>query len=86
MTAGPYKTEVIDGLRNCPVKFMRWCVLSEAEREKCDNMKRAFEAKLLEPELMCIQARSQIECMRFIRDNFADMVSLDGGEAYKAGL
>ncbi|XP_014663628.1 PREDICTED: melanotransferrin-like [Priapulus caudatus] len=83
---GAYKTDIIDGLRSCPVAVMRWCVLSADEREKCDNMKRAFEAKLLRPELICVSAQSQVECMRFVRDGVADMVSLDGGEAYEAGI
>jgi len=64
---------------------MRWCTTSNEEQTKCTD----FKAELVKidnatnPE--CVQAENAVECMQKIVDGTADLITLDGGDVYKAG-
>ncbi|KAL2097956.1 hypothetical protein ACEWY4_007163 [Coilia grayii] len=57
---------------------VRWCVRSDAELKKCDDL-----SKLPSVDLQCLMPDN---CLVAIKDNQADAITLDGGEIYEAGL
>lgn len=60
------------GVRQCPVKSMTLCVTSPVELTKCVRMRTAMKAQLLQPEMNCYRADTNIGCMRvsLIIDSF----------------
>ena len=62
---------------------MRWCTTSDKEQTKCN----AFIAVVNDSNVnsSCVQAASAIQCMEKIQNGDADLVTLDGGEIYRAG-
>lgn len=74
----------------CLGKKMRWCTVSEPEHRKCAELAKAL-AQALTPavlaafaRLSCVKAYSTTDCISKIRDNKADLVTLDAGELYSA--
>ncbi|MCJ8729567.1 hypothetical protein PDJAM_G00108140 [Pangasius djambal] len=70
-------------------KKMRWCIVSEPERRKCADLAKALGAAFppaatLYSQLSCVRAFSTADCLSKIRDNKADLVTLDAGEVYSA--
>ncbi|XP_027002253.1 saxiphilin-like isoform X1 [Tachysurus fulvidraco] len=70
-------------------KKMRWCVVSEPEQRKCADLAKALGAAFspaatLYSQLSCVRAFSTADCLSKIRDNKADLVTLDAGEVYSA--
>ncbi|KAJ8367835.1 hypothetical protein SKAU_G00078630 [Synaphobranchus kaupii] len=59
---------------------VRWCTLSAVEQEKCDNLTAVV------PEITCVQKQGTEACLKAIKDDEADAITLDGGDIYKAGL
>uniref|UniRef100_A0ABM5G4F8 Melanotransferrin isoform X1 n=1 Tax=Pogona vitticeps TaxID=103695 RepID=A0ABM5G4F8_9SAUR len=66
-------------------EFLRWCVLSTEENHKCSEMAVAFKGKKLMPEIQCVSAESQEQCMEQIQKKHMDAVTLAGEEIYTAG-
>lgn len=69
----------------CPLPTLAWCVIDEFEMKKCQRMSSAFSARQIQPGLVCLQANSTIECMKLIKDGYADMITLEAGDLYTAG-
>ena len=72
-------------MNHCPSDAIRWCVISEAEKLKCESMLLAFKAKDLKPELDCLYGRNTTTCMEMIRQGDADLINLDAADVYIAG-
>ncbi|NXI53829.1 TRFM protein, partial [Chloroceryle aenea] len=64
---------------------IRWCTISEQELPKCHNMSTAFGGAGILPPLECTAGGSAENCVRMIKDNLADAVTLDGRLIYQAG-
>lgn len=72
-------------MNHCPSDAIRWCVISEAEKLKCESMLLAFKAKDLKPGLDCLYGYNTTTCMEMIRQGDADLINLDAGDVYVAG-
>ena len=64
---------------------MRWCTISNEEQSKCNDFKVVLEKidNTSVPE--CVQAENAVTCMEKIKNGSADLITLDGGDIYKAG-
>ncbi|XP_057596323.1 melanotransferrin isoform X2 [Hippopotamus amphibius kiboko] len=65
--------------------YLRWCVLSTPEIQKCGDMAVAFSRQRLKPEIQCVSAESPEHCMRQIQAGQIDAVTLKGEDIYTAG-
>ncbi|KAM9036971.1 melanotransferrin-like [Sarcophilus harrisii] len=66
-------------------RYLRWCVLSAAEIQKCGDMAVAFSRKQLKPDIQCVAGESTRHCMEQIQAKAADVITLSGGDVYTAG-
>ncbi|XP_025096209.1 melanotransferrin-like [Pomacea canaliculata] len=76
---------ILDYMNACPSNAIRWCVISEAEKQKCESMMLALKAKDLRPELDCLYGKNTTTCMEMIYQGDADLINLDAGDVYLAG-
>ena len=67
-----------------PHRPVRFCVTSDTELEKCRVLKRAAFSRDIRPAFDCVQERGLHECLRTVRDDGADVITLDGGEVFVA--
>ncbi|XP_045859512.1 melanotransferrin isoform X4 [Meles meles] len=65
--------------------YLRWCVLSTPEIQKCGDMSVAFSRQRLKPEIQCVSAESPQHCMEWIQNGQIDAVTLKGEDIYTAG-
>ncbi|XP_053421026.1 melanotransferrin isoform X1 [Nycticebus coucang] len=65
--------------------YLRWCVLSTPEIQKCGDMAVAFSRQRLKPEIQCVSAESPQHCMEQIQAGHIDAVTLRGEDIYLAG-
>ena len=77
-----YRSKIIK-LYECPLRLVRWCVISNFEKDKCRLMKNAFASRNIKPDLDCVSADSAWECMNMIKNRLADMITLDPADAYR---
>nr|ADO66732.1 melanotransferrin [Apostichopus japonicus] len=77
--------ESFEGLQKCPENTIRFCTISEQEQQKCRAMRDAFSAAGLLPEISCYPAANHADCIDSIVAGLADIVTLDGGDIYRAG-
>lgn len=64
---------------------MRWCTTSDAEQNKCNDFKDVLKKIDNDTTPECVQASTAVECMNKINKGQADLITLDGGDIYKAG-
>ena len=75
----------MNNLNECPIEVARLCVISDAERMKCESMVEVFRGKDIKPNLDCLQAMSTQACMKLVAAGDADILVLDAGDVYKGG-
>ena len=65
---------------------LTWCVISQAEINKCKDWSEAMRrTRTFEFDFDCIAATDKDQCMNFIENGQATMVTLDPGEVFVAG-
>ena len=64
---------------------MRWCTTSDQEQSKCDDFKAVLMKIDNTTRPGCVKAENAVECMKKIEKGEADLITLDGGDVYKAG-
>lgn len=75
----------LNNLNQCPIEVVRLCVISDAERDKCERMVEVFRGKDIKPDLDCIMTPNTKACMKLVANGDADITVLDPGDVYKAG-
>ena len=69
---------------------MRWCTIKALEQQKCQYFVYALNNVSSELNITlqasCVQGSNAIDCMQKIKDGQADLITLDGGEIYEAGI
>ena len=83
---GPELRRRLVVLNSCPIQQARWCVISQYEMMKCENMIMAFSAKNIKPDLNCVMGTSVQDCMQLINVGDADLITLDAADVYQAGM
>lgn len=63
---------------------MRWCVISNYEKDKCRLMKNAFASRNIKPDIDCVSGKNTYECTNMIHNHLADLITLDPADAYRA--
>lgn len=78
-------TDVIEREYGPPVKVVRICVTSDVEDEKCKTLSKSAFSRDIRPKFECIHETSELNCIKAIRDNTADVISLDAAfiQTYK---
>lgn len=69
-------TDVIEREYGPPVKVVRLCVTNNEEHDKCKTFSKSAFSRDLRPRFECIQETSELNCLKAIRDNTADVISL----------
>ncbi|RNA13875.1 family S60 non peptidase ue S60 family [Brachionus plicatilis] len=78
-----YRNKILK-LYECPLRLVRWCVISDFEKDKCRLMRNAFASRNIKPDLDCVSADNAWECMLMIKNRLADLITLDPADAYRA--
>ncbi|KAK6185239.1 hypothetical protein SNE40_007513 [Patella caerulea] len=74
----------MENFTNCGVSF-KWCVISQTELDKCNDMRAAMISKRITRELQCVMGVSHKDCIDKIEKGVADVTTLDGGDLYTGG-
>ena len=59
---------------------VRFCVSSNKEQEKCEDLSSLLILRKVSPELQCTQGSSVDECMEMISLNKADVMTLNNSK------
>ncbi len=65
-------------------RYVKWCVVSDNEEQKCRAMSEAFSVHQIRPDIQCVQADTSEACMQMVGGGLADVTSvasLDVGDA-----
>jgi hypothetical protein len=63
---------------------VRFCVTSNTELAKCRLLRQAAFSRDIRPSFDCVQEATLHDCLKTVRDNGADVITLDGGEVLTA--
>nr|CAD7416752.1 unnamed protein product [Timema poppensis] len=77
-------TDVIERDSGAPHFPVRFCVVSDVEKAKCQSLKVSAFSRDIRPAFDCVQEQSIEDCLKTIRDGGADVITLDGGEVHTA--
>ncbi|XP_036377519.1 melanotransferrin [Megalops cyprinoides] len=64
---------------------IRWCTISEAEMNKCNDMAKAFSTAGISPSLQCVSADSVGGCAQKLTNKEADAFSSSARDIYNIG-
>lgn len=73
-------TDVIERDYGPPFKTVRFCVVSEDEEKKCRALSKSAFSRNIRPRFDCVVEKNVHDCLTTIRDNGADVITLDGEE------
>jgi hypothetical protein len=77
-------TDVIERDSGAPQRPVRFCVTSSTELAKCRILKQAAFSRDIRPAFDCVQETTLHDCLKTVRDDGADVITLDGGEVFTA--
>ncbi|XP_018576299.1 transferrin [Anoplophora glabripennis] len=72
-------TDVIERDYGPPFKTIRFCVTSQDEEDKCRALSKSAFSRNIRPRFDCVVEKNVYACLNTIRDNGADIITLDGG-------
>nr|XP_046174904.1 otolith matrix protein 1-like [Oncorhynchus gorbuscha] len=62
-----------------------WCVVSEAEEQKCLDLAGSATARNIRGTLLCVRGQSPTDCMEKIKNGTADAAAMFADDIYTAG-
>ncbi|XP_071243557.1 otolith matrix protein 1-like [Salvelinus alpinus] len=62
-----------------------WCVVSEAEEQKCLDLAGSATARNIRGTLLCVRGQSPTDCMEKIKNGTADAAVMFADDIYTAG-
>ncbi|XP_048861011.1 otolith matrix protein 1 [Brienomyrus brachyistius] len=65
--------------------IITWCVVSEAEEQKCLDLASNVAAKNIRGRLQCARGLDNVDCMRKIKNGTADAATMSADDIYTAG-
>lgn len=71
-------TDVLERDYGPPFKAIRFCVTSVDEENKCRAFSKAAFPREIRPRIDCVLEKTVYDCLKSIRDNGADVITLDG--------
>lgn len=77
-------TDILERDYGPPYKTIRFCVVTDDELAKCKAFSQTAFSRNVRPRFDCVQEKSIDNCLKTIRDNGADIITLDGGHADQA--
>jgi len=77
-------TDVIERDTGSPHRTVRFCVTSNTELAKCRVLRQAAFSRDIRPPFDCVQEATLHDCLKTVRDDGADIITLDGGEVVTA--
>jgi hypothetical protein len=67
-----------------PHRTIRFCVTSDKELAKCRILRKGLFSRDIRPPFDCVREATLHDCLKTVRDNGADIITLDGGEVVTA--
>jgi len=67
-----------------PRRTVRWCVTSQEAHDKCKGLKMSAYSRDIRPAFECVRETSITKCFQTIRDNGADIITVDATAAIDA--
>jgi len=71
-------SDVVERDYGPPFKTVRFCVTSQTEEDKCRTLKKVAFSRNIRPMFDCVLEKSVQDCLKTIRDDGADVITLDG--------
>ncbi|XP_051942729.1 otolith matrix protein 1 [Hippocampus zosterae] len=75
----------VSGVAN-PKTTVSWCVISDAEAQKCADLSGNATARNIRGTLQCVRGLNARDCMEKIQNGSADAASMFADDIYAAGL
>ncbi|XP_050308566.1 transferrin [Anthonomus grandis grandis] len=72
-------TDVIERDYGPPFKTIRFCVTSKDEQDKCRTLSKVAFSRNIRPRFDCVLEANVQNCLKSIRDDGADIITLDAG-------
>lgn len=73
-------TDVIEREYGPPVKVIKICVVTDVENDKCKEFSKAAFSRDIRPRFECVRQNTESDCFKAIRDNAADVLTVDAGD------
>uniref|UniRef100_A0A1E1WVR2 Putative transferrin n=1 Tax=Tityus obscurus TaxID=1221240 RepID=A0A1E1WVR2_TITOB len=69
----------------CPPKTVRFCTTSEQGVNKCNDLNKMTKSRRINAGVECVLEASVADCINAVKEGRADLITLDGGDVYRAG-
>ncbi|KAK7082568.1 Antigen p97-like protein [Halocaridina rubra] len=77
------RMDVVEAEDICTEEPVRFCVLSDEEENKCNDLKNVLRLNGITPSLQCVRGSDIDDCLSRININQADIISLNDIQRYK---
>ncbi|KAG7165605.1 Transferrin-like 1 [Homarus americanus] len=79
------RMNIVEAERMCIAeKTVRFCVTSEEESKKCNDLSAMLKLRGISPDLECVLGKDTNNCVRMISQDLADVVTLNDAQRFRA--
>nr|MBO0619120.1 PhnD/SsuA/transferrin family substrate-binding protein [Acinetobacter baumannii] len=72
-------------LGECRPTTVRFCTTSEQGINKCNDLGKVVLSRRMDTSIGCILESTTADCITAVKEGRADIITLDGGDVYRAG-